>query len=164
MISMISAMEQQSPVETIDDVLISALDSNSITPMVKYELAMKVKHKRKISGEGEIKNLFEPPKNYELTPEEKTKMENRKQRNRESAEKARVKRKRRVEVLEEECKMLEDQQRSLNSDIKKFKLCAKVFNAMLHRHAISGTCTSNPANHLRLQQVQLTQGSPLMNT
>lgn len=60
--------------------------------------------------------------------------------------------------------MLEDQQRSLNSDIKKLKLCAKVFNAVLQRHAVGGTCTSNPANHLRLQQVQLTQGSPLMNT
>ncbi|XP_052068308.1 uncharacterized protein LOC127707686 [Mytilus californianus] len=161
---MFSLAEQYSPVETLDDVLKTAIECNSITPLVKHELAMKVKQKRQMSGEGEIKNLFEPPKNYELTTEEKTKMENRKQRNRESAEKARVKRKRRVEVLEDECKMLEDQQRSLNSDIKKLKLCAKVFNQVLHSHAVGGRCTSIPANHPRLQQAQLTRGSPLMNT
>lgn len=49
-----------------DDVVQTAIDNNSITPIVKHNLAAKVRLTRQRNGKGEINILFEEPKKYEV--------------------------------------------------------------------------------------------------
>lgn len=146
--------------DQLDKVIQEALAENSITPLVKMELACKVRQRRQMKGEDDIEVSFEPPKMYELTEEEKHKIEQRKQRNRLSAERARIKRKCREEDLHNECQSLEEQQRSLQCEMKQLTTQLTKYKKILYTHLL----LVRTSGHACPRQMRTLHHGTLMNT
>lgn len=149
-------MMEWSPGDKFDKVIEEALAENSITPLVKMELASKVRQRREMNGKGDIQISFDPPKVYQLSSEEVVKIEQRKQRNRRSAEKARIKRKSKEDELQQECQNLEDEQRSLHSEMRQLNSQMKQYKKLFYTHVLLGRTTCRLKNHTGL--------NTLMNT
>lgn len=93
--------------------------------LLKEELRVKIQARRISEGQEELRVEFEPPKKYQLTPEEELKLEIRKQRNRRSANESRIRRKRKLEELSKEEAVLNSEHRRLRAEVtslQQFKL------------------------------------------
>lgn len=101
---------------------------------IKQCLKDKIKLRRESQGAEEIKNLFEPPKQYPLTVEEKYKNEFRKLRNRKSATKSRLKRMAMEKQLAEEEKKLECENIKLLKDVKQLTGYKRFLQQKLTNH------------------------------
>lgn len=104
---------------------------------IKDELRAKIQQRRISEGQEELKIEFEPPKSYELTPEEREKIEKRKHRNRQSANKSRIRRQRQLEKLLKDEKSISDENQRLRAEVdalKKLKEnCEKILKAHVPR-------------------------------
>ena len=152
-------MMEWSSIDKLDKALEEAIAENSITPLVKMELASKVRQRREMDGKGDLQISFDPPKVYQLSEEEVIKIEQRKWRNRRSAERARIKRKSKEDELHQECQILEDQQRSLHSEMRQLNNQVKQYKKILYTHLLFNKTTASPCklhNYTRL--------NTLMNT
>lgn len=111
--------DDSSDFELDQDVLKAFADEGNVTSRrtIKDELRSKIQNRRVSEGQGELKVEFEPPKQYELTPEERWKIETRKQRNRKSADMSRLKRKRHLEQLLQDEKELSEKNQKLKADV-----------------------------------------------
>lgn len=111
--------DDNSDFELDQDVLKALADEENVTSQrtIKDELRSKIQSRRVSAGQGELKVEFEPPKEYELTPEERRKIETRKLRNRKSADLSRLKRKRHLEQLIEDEKELSGKNQKLKADV-----------------------------------------------
>ncbi|KAH3852870.1 uncharacterized protein LOC127875096 isoform X2 [Dreissena polymorpha] len=73
---------------------LASISSNTITPIIKEELKLKIQSKRLASGKEELpKPIFKEPEKYEMTPEETEKRLHKRELNRVAAQKCRNKRK-----------------------------------------------------------------------
>ncbi|XP_052769214.1 uncharacterized protein LOC128209284 isoform X2 [Mya arenaria] len=73
---------------------LASIESQSLTPLVKEELKLRIQTKRLAAGKKELpKTVFKEPEKYELTAEEEEKREHRRKLNREAATKCRQKKK-----------------------------------------------------------------------
>lgn len=101
---------------------------------LKEELKAKIQTRRLSQGVGEMRVQFEPPKSYPLSPEESAKVQKRKHRNRESANKSRIKRKIHEESLCEEIRNLEKEHDQLVSEINLLRKVKETMKLKLSNH------------------------------
>ena len=59
-------MMEWSSIEKVDKAIEEAIAENSITPLVKMELASKVRQRREMDGKGDLHISFDPPKVYQV--------------------------------------------------------------------------------------------------
>lgn len=102
--------------------------------IIKEGLRNKIQRRRISQGQGELKVEFEPPKQYELTPEERRKIEKRKQRNRKSADVSRLKRKEKLENLMKDEESLVEENRNLKAEVDSLQNYKQAMEAALHSH------------------------------
>lgn len=116
------------------------------TTRIKQSLKDKIRQRRVWQGEEEIRNVFEPPKTYVLTVEEKLKNEIRKQRNRRSATKSRIKRIHKEKLLAVEEAKLDDENNKLLKEIKMLTTHKQILQQKLNGHL--STCTFKNQNKI----------------
>ncbi|XP_060077128.1 fibrous sheath CABYR-binding protein-like [Ylistrum balloti] len=91
-----------------------AIKTGVITPLLKEELWTKIQHSRLERGLDELKVEMKNPVKTPLTNEEKTKVANRKEKNREAAVRCRQKRKNKQKELEQELEKEKERHRFLS--------------------------------------------------
>ncbi|KAH3734875.1 uncharacterized protein LOC127851032 [Dreissena polymorpha] len=112
---------------------------------LKQRMKDKIRFRRESQGIGEInvEDLFEEPRQYDLTPEERAKEERRKKRNRVSAEKSRKKRIEKEKTLEQEYDEEEKKNTELAKEVHDLRaqlaLLTKVWKCQRH----SSSCRVN---------------------
>lgn len=106
---------------------------------IKNELRTKIQTRRISQGVGELRVEFEAPKTYKLTPEEEKKVQNRKHRNRLSANKSRLRRMQHEEELRKEADTLEAENDRLRSEIKLFQKLKTILSKKMESHTCERT-------------------------
>lgn len=137
--TVLSDIEEESSNDSIEFLDIKINNHNETVKqtdqiLIKQTLKDKIRIRRESEGAAEIKNLFEPPKTYELTPEEETKNEIRKQRNRQSANKSRLKRIAREKQLEKDAEELEKEHTRRTSEVNALKKYKEILVTYLKHH------------------------------
>ncbi|KAK3605437.1 hypothetical protein CHS0354_007519 [Potamilus streckersoni] len=120
--------------DPLQEAIVKSLEIGSVMPLVKEELKLKIQSRRLSEGRGELTVEFTSPPKYELTPEEKEKIEIRKKRNRQSASKSRQKRKGHEENI---LKEVEEQQAihdNLQIEVKSLRNIKKLLQARIIKH------------------------------
>lgn len=101
---------------------------------IKNELRAKIQQRRISEGQDELKVVFEPPKTYELTPEEREKVQKRKHRNRQSANQSRINRQKKLERLITDEKQLSAENQRLRADVGALKKMKMRLEAVVQNH------------------------------
>lgn len=120
----------------LKDSLLSCSTEQSMMPLIKQELKLKIQNRRLSEGKQELEVRFTPPPVYKLTPQEEVKQEIRKERNRKSAVKSREKRKEHEDQLVQQCKELEKQHADLKEMVEKYKDTERFLRGVLVKHLL----------------------------
>ncbi|XP_071507588.1 uncharacterized protein [Diadema antillarum] len=106
-----------------------------ISPLVKEELKQAIVSRRKTHGLPDVRIDFEPKPPSQLTPEEETRREQQKERNRSAAAKCRSKKRHAVERLVEEAQELETANTQLRSEMKSLEAERTKLQFLLDMHS-----------------------------
>ncbi|CAG2237989.1 ATF3 [Mytilus edulis] len=113
------------------------LEEDSCLPLIKEEIKLKIQCKRVISGVDELKVEHSRPVKYLLTEEEVFKRNRRKEQNRRSAVRTRIRQKARIVELEKEVNSLEEDKSSLHQTIDTLRTELQMLDGMLQIHKCS---------------------------
>ncbi|XP_033756933.1 transcriptional activator hac1-like [Pecten maximus] len=141
-------LEITDPSQHLDYALLQSLSDEKPTPSIKLDLREKIRKRRQSEGLGELEVNFENQKEYKMRPEEITKLETRKARNRKSAHASREKRKQQEEQLNREIKALEDE----NQRRKNYVINLQTFERKLRLRFADHLIRCKSAEVTRLRQ------------
>ncbi|XP_050405629.1 uncharacterized protein LOC126821270 [Patella vulgata] len=119
---------------------IKANKEKCITPLVKEELRIFIEHKRCGEGKDMLHVDFNKPKHHQLTPDEITKRERRKEQNRRAALRCRMKKKDAKKKNEEEFTRLRRENKDLDGEVQKISQDILDLKRVLKCHISSGDC------------------------
>ncbi|XP_076443035.1 uncharacterized protein LOC143281672 [Babylonia areolata] len=119
-----------------------AMESGTITPLVKQELKLLIQSRRLSQGKEELKVGFKEPCQHKLTPEEEERRQRRKDQNRRAAKRFRQNKKVRESTLMEEIGMLEGKNDGLREKVTELQRVKDRLLKHIYRHLVS--CPSSP--------------------
>ncbi|XP_059145254.1 uncharacterized protein LOC131932356 [Physella acuta] len=121
---------------------LKAVQSGSLTPLIKEELRCTIQSRRMAEGKGELKVEFKsPPKKKDMTDDERKRALKRRQQNREAAQRFRQKQKDTSDYLTDKIKRLEKASNNLIIDLRRLKEERDELQAMLKSHLL--VCNNN---------------------